>query len=109
MMWSDANPVWIFVSAFGLSAFAGLSALLGLSKKKVTALAVFSAMLHGGLMGLAACLWWYNDYAAKHNVPGLIGLCILLGLGGWPMTTFILDTIYKGGLKIVVKDDHDPK
>jgi hypothetical protein len=67
------NPIYVFVSAFGVSSFAGLAALLR-GGKQVTIIAVLSAVLNSGLLGLAIALVWYNKF--QDNVYFLIGIQI---------------------------------
>lgn len=98
------NPIHVFISAFGVSSFAGLAALLR-AGKPINVVAVFSAILNSGLLGLALALLWYHKF--QDNVYFLIGICVLAGLGGATMVDFILQAFKAGGLSISVgaKDD----
>jgi hypothetical protein len=101
------DPLAVFLSAFGVSAFAGLAALLR-PGKSVTFLAVASSMLYSGLMGLAISLIWYKYFCAQDNIYLLIGICVLAGLGGNSFTDFLLYILKKGGVTIsVVRDVSD--
>jgi ABC-type uncharacterized transport system permease subunit len=55
------TPLLVFASAFGASSFAGLATLLRFAKK-LSKLAVVSAMLNAGFLGLAIALLWYQNY-----------------------------------------------
>lgn len=79
----------LFLTAFGVSAFGGLAALLR-SNAKVGGKAVASSMLNCGILGLALSLVWYSYF--PNNPHLLVGLCILAGLGGIKGVEFVLDT-----------------
>lgn len=98
-MGDKTNPIYVFLSAFGVSSFAGLAALLR-AGKPVNGVTIFSAMLNSGLMGLALGLLWYNKF--QDNIYFLIGVCVLAGLGGATMIDFILQAFKAGGLSINV-------
>jgi hypothetical protein len=91
------NPIYVFVSAFGVSSFAGLAALLR-GGKQVTIIAVLSAVLNSGLLGLAIALVWYNKF--QDNVYFLIGICVLAGLGGATLVDFFIAAFKAGGIQI---------
>lgn len=97
----STGPLAVFVCAFCVSAFAGLAALLR-AGKQVNALAIFSAMLNSGLLGLTLALLWYKKY--QDNVYFLIGMCILAGLGGATMVDFVVNLFQSGGLKMILSD-----
>lgn len=80
--------VQLFVYVFFLSGLAGLAALLR-SKSQLNAVAVATSILNCGLIGLAISLLWYLHY--KDNLYGLIGICIVAGLGGLPVVEFVID------------------
>lgn len=98
----DFEPFKVLGSAFGISSFAGLAALLR-SGKKLTWLAVFTAMLNAGIIGIAICLLWYTKYRSEDNIYFLIGVCALAGLGGTTVLDFVIQLCKKGGLSIVIK------
>lgn len=103
----QANPIYIFISAFGVSSFAGLAALLR-TGKPINMIAIFSAILNSGLLGLALALLWYHKF--QDNVYFLIGICVLAGLGGATMVDFVLQAFKAGGLSISVgKKDKEGK
>lgn len=91
------SPFAVFLSAFGVSSFAGLAALLR-AGRKITVGTVFSAMLNSGLLGLSIALLWYAKF--QDNVYFLIGICVLAGLGGATMVDFVIEAVKKGGLSI---------
>jgi hypothetical protein len=88
------NPLYVFISAFGVSSFAGLAALLR-AGKEISKIAVCSAILNSGLLGLALALLWYHKF--QDNIYFLIGICVLAGLGGATMVDFVLQ-IFKSGI-----------
>lgn len=73
------SPLWVFISAFGVSSFAGLASLLR-SGLPLTRKSVASHMLNSGVLGLGISLLWYSKM--RDNVHFLVGLCVLAGLGG---------------------------
>lgn len=97
----DLAPLWVFASAFFVSALAGLAAVLR-STAQLTTLGVTSNVLNSGLMGLGISLLWYTKF--KDNVYLLIGICVLSGLGGVTTVEFIVAAIRKGGLTIKIGD-----
>lgn len=91
------SPLNVFLSAFCVSSFAGLAALLR-AGKQVNAVSVISALLNSGFLGLAIALLWYTKF--QDNVYFLIGICVLAGLGGATMVDFIIEAVKHGGLSI---------
>lgn len=91
------NPLTVFLSAFGVSSFAGLAALLR-AGKEVNKVSVISAILNSGFLGLAIALLWYTKF--QDNVYFLIGICVLAGLGGATLVDFCVESIKNGGLSI---------
>lgn len=96
----------IFASAFGIAAFAGLATLLRFSRK-LSKLAVVSAMLNAGFMGLAIALLWYQNYRNAENVYGLMGFCVLAGMGGSTLTDVLISVLSGAGIKIIVHHERD--
>lgn len=96
----------IFLGAFGVSAFAGLATLLRFAKK-LSKLAVVSAMLNAGFLGLAIALIWYRNYRDANNVHGLIGICVLAGMGGSTITDILISLLSGAGIKIIVTHERD--
>jgi hypothetical protein len=96
----------VFASAFGVSAFAGLATLLRFARK-VSKLAIVSAMLNAGFMGLAIALIWYQNYRASENVYGLIGICVLAGMGGSTLTDLAISLLSGAGIKVTITHERD--
>ncbi len=92
------DPIWVFISTFAITSFAGLAALLR-SGKELTVRAIVSAMLNSGLLGLAIGMIWYKYYFSD-NVWFLIGVSLLAGLGGMTVVDFLLQILRKGGIEI---------
>lgn len=103
------EPISVFLAAFGTSSFAGLAALLR-SGKQLSKMAIASAMLNAGLLGLViAMVWWHQFSGSEENIYWLIGLCILSGLGGMTVIDFALQLLKKGGVNITFKPVDDDK
>lgn len=101
-MLADANhPIWVFLSAFGVSSFAGLATYLRFSRK-MTLLGLLSAILNAGCMGLAISLIWYQHYRKTENVYGLIGICVLAGMGGSTITDIFWSVLSGAGIKVTI-------
>jgi hypothetical protein len=94
------NPFGVFASAFLVSAFAGLAALLR-SDSKINVKSIFSALLNSGCLGLAISLCWYSKFS--DNIFSLVGICLLAGLGG-----NTLKATQSGGLKIGTNSSGGP-
>lgn len=94
------NPITVLLCAFGISSLAGLAALLR-AGSKVNGIAVFSAMLNSGLLGLTMALLWYQKY--QENTYFLIGLCILAGLGGATAVDFVVTVFKTGALRTMLQ------
>jgi hypothetical protein len=73
------EQLYIFASAFAVSALAGLASLLR-SDKPVTWKSATSHASNCGILGLGISLLWYSEF--KDNAQFLVGLCVLAGLGG---------------------------
>jgi hypothetical protein len=96
----------VFAAAFGVSAFAGLATLLRFSKK-LSKLAVVSSMLNAGFLGLAISLIWYENYQKAANIHGLIGVCVLAGMGGSTLTDVLISLLSGAGIKIIINHERD--
>lgn len=96
----------VFVSAFGVSAFAGLATLLRFGKK-LSKLAVVSSMLNAGFLGLAIALIWYQNYQKAANIHGLIGICVLAGMGGSTLTDILISLLSGAGIKVIINHERD--
>lgn len=98
----DQSSYGVFITGFVVSALAGLAALLR-SSEEMTKLKVCSAVLNSGLMGLGISLLWYNKF--QENIPFLIGICVLAGLGGMTTLDFVVAAIRKGGFSVKIGPD----
>lgn len=96
----------VFAAAFGVSAFAGLATLLRFSRK-LSKLAVVSSMLNSGFLGLAISLIWYQNYREAANVHGLIGICVLAGMGGSTITDVLISLLAGAGIKVIINHERD--
>lgn len=100
------NSLAVLLSAFGAAAFAGLATLLRFAKK-LSKLAVVSAMLNAGFLGLAIALIWYQNYRNAENVHGLIGICVLAGMGGSTLTDLAISLLAGAGIKVTIVHERD--
>ena len=96
----------VFIAAFGVSAFAGLATLLRFGRK-LSKLAVVSAMLNSGFLGLAISLIWYQNYREAANIHGLIGICVLAGMGGSTLTDILISLLAGAGIKVIISHERD--
>lgn len=96
----------VFLSAFGAASFAGLATLLRFAKK-LSKLSVISAMLNAGFLGLAIALLWYQNYRKAENVYGLIGICVLAGMGGSTLTDLVISVLTGAGIHVTIVHDRD--
>jgi hypothetical protein len=106
-MFADTgHPLWVFLSAFGVSAFAGLATYLRFSRK-MSRMGLVSAMLNAGCLGLAIALIWYQHYRKSENVYGLIGICVLAGMGGSTVTDILWSVLSGAGIKVTITHEED--
>jgi hypothetical protein len=106
-MFADmAHPIWVFLSAFGVSAFAGMATYLRFSRK-ISRLGLTSAMLNAGCLGLAISLIWYQHYRKSENVYGLIGICVMAGMGGSTVTDILWSILSGAGIKVTINHEQD--
>lgn len=96
------NPIGVFISAFALSSFAGLAALLR-GGAKLTWVSVIAAMLNSGLLGTVIVMIWYTQFV--DNIFCLLGGAILCGMGGMTAVDFIITAIKKSGLNVTFSKD----
>jgi hypothetical protein len=96
----------VFIASFGVSAFAGLATLLRFSTK-LSKLAVVSSMLNSGFLGLAISLIWYRNFSQDSNIHGLIGICVLAGMGGSTLTDVIISLLSGTGIKVIINHERD--
>lgn len=94
----------VFLSAFGSASFAGLATLLRFAKK-ISKLAIMSAMLNAGFLGLAIALIWYQNYRKAENIYGLIGICVLAGMGGSTITDLLISILAGAGIRVTIVNE----
>jgi hypothetical protein len=82
-----SDALGVFMSAFAVSAFAGLAALLR-SGSKLGWIPVCNALLNSGFLGLGISLLWYTQF--KDDLYFLVGVCVLAGLGGMTTVDLVL-------------------
>jgi ABC-type uncharacterized transport system permease subunit len=100
------NALSVFCSAFGVAAFAGLATLLRFARK-LSKLTVVSAMLNAGFLGLAIALIWYQNYRNAENVYGLIGVCVLAGMGGSTLTDIAISLLSGAGIRVTITHERE--
>lgn len=71
----------IFIASFTIASLGGLAALLR-SGKDLTVRAVLGALLYSGVIGLIIGLMWYNYFEGQGNIPFLLAVSGLAGIGG---------------------------
>ena len=96
----------VFASAFGVSAFAGLATLLRFARR-LSWLSVSSAMLNAGFLGLSIALIWYQNYLKSENVYGLLGICVLAGMGGSTITDLLISVLSGSGINVKITHERD--
>lgn len=96
----------VFASAFGVSAFAGLATLLRFGRK-FSRISIISAMLNAGFLGLAIALTWYQNYRKAENVYGLLGICVMAGMGGSTLTDLLISLLSGAGIKVTIMHERD--
>ena len=83
-----SNEPWVIgMLAFLGASFAGLSQQLR-AGKELTWRAIAAAMLNSGFIGAILALIGYKTFA--DNLPYLIGISLLAGIGGASMLDFLL-------------------
>jgi hypothetical protein len=97
-METQVSPLGVFISAFGVAAFAGLAALLR-SRTNPDCKNVFSTLLNSGLLGLGISLIWYTKF--QDNVYFLVGICLVSGLSGMSTFDYILQAMRQAGFQIL--------
>jgi hypothetical protein len=106
MFFDPTHPIWVFLSAYGVAAFAGLATYLRFSRK-MTRLGLCSAMLNAGCLGLAISLLWYQHYRQSENIYGLIGICVLAGMSGSAVTDVLWSILSGSGIKVSITHEHN--
>lgn len=96
----------IFAASFGCAAFAGLATLLRFASK-LTRLKVVSTLLNSGFLGLAIALLWFREFERNENIYGLVGICVLSGMGGSTLTDAVISLLGAGGIRINIIHERD--
>lgn len=100
------HALLVFASAFGAASFAGLATLLRFARR-ISKLSVISAMLNSGFLGLSIALIWYQNYRDAKNVYGLIGICVMAGMGGSTLTDLLLSLLAGAGIRVTIIHERD--
>lgn len=100
------HALLILASAFGAASFAGLATLLRFARR-ISRLSIISAMLNSGFLGLAIALIWYQNYRDAKNVYGLIGICVLAGMGGSTLTDLLISLLAGAGIRVTIIHERD--
>ena len=64
-------------------------------------------MLNSGFLGLAIALIWYQNYRDAKNVYGLIGICVMAGMGGSTLTDLLLSLLAGAGIRVTIIHERD--
>jgi hypothetical protein len=64
-------------------------------------------MLNAGFTGLAIALIWYQNYCKSENIFGLLGICVLAGMGGSTLTDLLISLFSGAGIHITITHEHD--
>jgi len=99
---SQYNALYIFVTAFFVSGLSGIASFLR-SGNEIKKIAIITASLNSGLLGLAISLLWYNKF--QENIYSLMGICIISGLTGAAGLDLVLSAIQKGGFSVNFGND----
>lgn len=97
----------VLMSAFGVSAFSGLSAHLRFAKN-LRPLSIISGAMNSGCLGLVISLIWYDNYAASGNTFGLIGICAAAGMCGSKITDVLVSVLSGAGIDVTITHKGDP-
>lgn len=101
----EAGVAKLLAVVFAVTSLSGLAALLR-SGKPITWAAAASTMLYSGLIGTAIFAMLYSRF--EEDIPLLIGVSILAGLGGGSLLDFMKAVFQAGGVNFHVQVDRDP-
>jgi hypothetical protein len=103
----NLQALMVLISAFGVSAFSGLSAHLRFART-LRPVTVIGGTLNSGCLGLIISLIWYQNYQQAENVFGLIGICAAAGLCGSKVTDVLVSILSGAGIDVTIvhKADH---
>lgn len=88
----------LFSLAFNLAGSSGVAWLLR-SNRKITLRSFLGAFLNSGYGGLITVLLWYKSFS--NDVPFLMGLCCLAGIGGLTTVELMTRTFHRVMVKYV--------
>ena len=94
------EPIWVFFSAFAIASFGGVAAKLR-GKTGVSCRQLFAAAMFSGTIGVCICLGLYNFFDARDNIPCLLAISGLAGIGGANVLDLIF-LILGGKVKIIL-------
>ena len=97
------TPLQVLLSAFGISSFAGIAALLR-SNQPLTARAILSAATYSGAMGFIIGSLWMKQYGIG-DPYFLFGVAGLAGIGGVTAIDLVIIAAKKSGIKLVLSRD----
>lgn len=100
-MWGES--LLVAALAFLGASFAGLATQLR-SGKELSRRAIAAAMLNSGLIGAIIALLGYRAFA--EDLPYLMGMSLLAGIGGATILDFALQLL-KRRLGIVIRIEHE--
>jgi hypothetical protein len=106
MVTEHGPAILVIVSAFGVSAFSGLSAHLRLAKQ-VNPVALFAGAFNSGCLGLVIALIWYDEYIKAQNVFGLVGICAAAGMCGSKLTDILVSVLSGAGIDVTIMHKGD--
>lgn len=92
----SSSPFVIFGGIWVLASLGGLAELLR-SKKTISPRIFFSALINSGLAGLSVGLLLYE----KVELPVLLGVSIISGVGGMTLLDLLVQGLKLHGLKLV--------
>jgi len=106
------HPFWVFLASFALASFGGVATLLR-SGKELTIRTVLAAFLYSGMIGLSIGLLWYHYFEGKGNIPFLLGVSALGGIGGANVLDLLKYALSDGKWKALIRRalnlDESPK
>ena len=95
------NPILVVLSAFAISSFGGIAAVLR-SREELDCRRLAGAAMYSGAVGLVICLLWYNFFDGQDNIFFLLGISGLAGIGGANVLD-LLKLLWQGKLVISIK------
>lgn len=106
MITEHGPAILVLMSAFGVSAFSGLSAHLRLARQ-INTTALFAGAFNSGCLGLVIALIWYDEYVKAQNVFGLVGICAAAGMCGSKLTDILVSILSGAGIDVTIMHKGD--